>query len=105
VTKFQPDILVARRDEIGDRRLEATPLLVVEVLSPSTRLADLTLKRSAYERAGVPAYWIVDPEVPRLTVLGLHEGRYEDTAVVSGTQAFTAESPYSVVVVPAALVA
>jgi Uma2 family endonuclease len=104
-TKFQPDVVVARRDDVGDHRLEATPLLVVEVASPSTRLADLTLKRRAYERAGVPAYWVVDPDLPRLTVLLLDEGRYVETAVVSGTEAYTADVPYPVTVVPATLVA
>ncbi len=40
-TKFQPDVVVAHRRDIGEQRLEHTPLLVVEVLSPSTRVADL----------------------------------------------------------------
>ncbi len=35
-------------------------LLVVEVLSPSTARADRTTKRQRFQRAGVPAYWIVD---------------------------------------------
>ena len=34
--------------------------LVVEVLSPSTARADRTRKRSRYQRAGIPEYWIVD---------------------------------------------
>lgn len=37
-------------------------LLVVEVLSPSSARADRVLKRRAYQRAGVPTYWIVDPD-------------------------------------------
>jgi Uma2 family endonuclease len=36
------------------------PLLVVEVLSPSTARYDRGLKRRFYQRAGVPEYWIVD---------------------------------------------
>ncbi len=104
VTKFQPDVLVARRDEVDDQRLQATPLLVVEVLSPSTRLTDLTLKRGAYERAGVPAYWIVDTEAPSLTVLRLREGRYVDVAAAAGADEYAADFPFEVTVVPAALV-
>ncbi|MGH9074814.1 MAG: Uma2 family endonuclease [Acidimicrobiales bacterium] len=40
------------------------PRLVVEVLSPgaANRARDETDKLGVYERAGVPAYWIVDPE-------------------------------------------
>lgn len=104
VTKFQPDVLVARRDDVGKQRLEATPLLVIEVLSPSTRLSDITLKRTAYERAGVPAYWIVDPEELRLTVLRMSEGGYSEAASVVGADSYTADFPFPVVVVPAALV-
>jgi Uma2 family endonuclease len=36
-------------------------LLAGEVLSPSTRLQDLTLKRKLYGEAGVPFYLVVDP--------------------------------------------
>lgn len=40
-TVLQPNVLVARRENLGEARLERTPLLVVEVLSPSTRFTDL----------------------------------------------------------------
>lgn len=39
-----------------------TLLLAVEILSPSTARYDRTLKRKRYQRAGVPEYWIVDPD-------------------------------------------
>ncbi|MGH9189151.1 MAG: Uma2 family endonuclease [Acidimicrobiales bacterium] len=103
-TSFQPDIVVARTADVGPLRLERTPLLVVEVLSPSTRLVDLNLKRAAYEAAGVPAYWLVDPVGPSLTVLRLDEGaRYIEEASVAGTDAHHASHPFPVTVVPAAL--
>lgn len=39
------------------------PILVIEVLSDSTRRRDLTEKRQLYiDEMGVPEYWIVDPE-------------------------------------------
>lgn len=38
------------------------PILVVEVLSPSTRRRDREQKRSLYMDAGVPEYWLLDPE-------------------------------------------
>ncbi len=36
------------------------PLLVAEVLSPSTARHDRVTKRRLYQRTGVPTYWIVD---------------------------------------------
>ena len=39
----------------------STPILVVEVLSPSTASEDTVRKAGEYQRAGVLHYWIVDP--------------------------------------------
>jgi len=52
---LQPDLLVARRSALTERDLSSAPLLAVEVLSPSTRRIDLTLKRSRYEAARCPS--------------------------------------------------
>jgi Uma2 family endonuclease len=98
-----PDVLVARRSDLTAARLEAAPALVVEVQSPSTRLIDLGTKRLAFEAAGVPAYWLVDPSVPSLTVLHLADGRYVEHAVVTGDDEYAATVPFPVTVVPAHL--
>jgi len=103
VTVVQPDVLVARKADVAPARLEVAPLLVIEVLSPSTRLIDLGTKRLAYEAAGVPAYWLVDPATPSLTVLHLAEGRYVEHAMVVGGEVYEATVPFPVTVVPSAL--
>jgi Uma2 family endonuclease len=98
----QPDVVVAARSTLTERGVEGTPLLVVEVLSPSTRAIDLGAKRVQYEVAEVPRYWIVDPVAPSLTVLELSEGRLVEIAHVRGPEAF--EDPrLAVRVVPATL--
>lgn len=102
-TSFEPDVLVARRADIGERNLPHPPLLAVEVLSPCTRRIDLVLKRDAYAAAGVPSYWIVDPDVPSVTALRLEDGAYVDDASAAGEEPFTASSPFPVTVVPARL--
>jgi Uma2 family endonuclease len=102
-TSFEPDILVARRADIGERNLPLPPVLAVEVVSPSTRRIDLVLKRDAYAAAGMPSYWIVDPDVPGLTALRLEGGAYVEEASVSGDEALIASSPFPVTVVPARL--
>ena len=103
VTVLEPDVLVARRQDVGPTNLQATPLLVVEVLSPSTRRIDRTAKRLAYEEAGVPAYWIVDPDGPSVTVLELVDSRYEERATVHGEESYTAAVPFTVTVTAARL--
>jgi Uma2 family endonuclease len=104
MTLFQPDLLVARRDQVGPKRLEHAPLLVVEVMSPSTRRFDLALKRMAYAEAGVAGYWLVDPDVPSLMVLDLEGGQYTEVTTVTGDVAYNAEWPFEATIVPSALV-
>ena len=103
-TLFQPDVLVARRADLGPKRLERPPLLVIEVLSPSTRRIDLATKRMAYADAGVAAYWLVDPDVPSLTVLELHAGAYTEVATVIGDEAWESQNPVRAIITPSRLV-
>jgi Uma2 family endonuclease len=102
-TVLQPDLLVARRSDLTERDLPGAPLLAVEVLSPSTRRIDLTLKRSRYEAAGCPSYWVVDPDEPSLTAWELRGGEYAEVALVVGDQEFAALTPYPVRITPTRL--
>jgi Uma2 family endonuclease len=97
--QLQPDLVVVT-DGPAREKLDRVPLLCVEVLSPSTRRHDVVLKRRAFEAAGIPSYWIVDPLVPSLTVLELEEGAYVQTAIVEGDEVWTATLPFPVTVVP-----
>jgi len=42
---------------------------VIEVVSDKKRAHDLRKKRLEYARAGIPEYWIVDPQKESITVL------------------------------------
>ena len=44
------------------------PVVVFEVLSPSTRLSDLLYKPLEYKKMGVKEYWIVDPVAKTIAV-------------------------------------
>lgn len=106
-TELVPDLVVCRFEHVGGVRLTDPPLLVVEVQSPSTGLFDLNTKKAVYERFGIASYWIVvpDPDAPELIVYELSGGRYEQVAHVTGEEAFRAERPFPVEVIPARLVA
>jgi Uma2 family endonuclease len=80
VRQLAPDLTVVRRSDATGRRLTGVPVLVVEVLSPSTRTVDLTLERRVLEEAAVPSSWLVDPDEGVLTVLELVDGAYRETA-------------------------
>ena len=93
-TSLQPDLLVVRREDVGELRLEGTPLLVVEILSPSTRAKDLVLKRALYAESGVPSYWVLDPQEATALVLRLEGEDYVEVA--RGADAVTATEPFDV---------
>lgn len=95
-TEVQPDLLVAPRTAFTEKDLPGAPLLAVEILSPSTRLIDLNLKKARYEQAGCAHYWVVDPLDLRLIAWELVDGAYVQVADV--TDAWTTERPFPVTV-------
>ena len=105
VTEFDPDIVVIRRDQLLEAKITEPPFLIVEVRSPSTALIDLNRKKVAYERFGVPSYWIVDPgpDKPELTAFELAPGGYELAGTVAGRATFLAQKPFAVGISPAGL--
>jgi Uma2 family endonuclease len=75
---FVPDLLVvADPDTVSRRGIERPPLLVVEILSPSTRRQDRGVKAQRYAELGVLHYWIVDPEARRVECYRLADGVFE----------------------------
>jgi Uma2 family endonuclease len=71
-----PDILLQPDLFVLSPAAAATPgwnelsdlLLAIEILSPSTARNDRFPKRRAYQEAGVPLYWLVDPDASRVEV-------------------------------------
>lgn len=61
----QPDLIIILKHNqtiITPAKIEGTPDLVVEILSSSSMANDRVLKQELYRRAGIPEYWIVDPD-------------------------------------------
>lgn len=79
----QPDIVFVahgRRHIITDANIQGTPDWLIEVLSDPHR--DRRLKHQLYARAGVPEYWIADPEAGSVEIHLLEGGRYSEPAIV-----------------------
>jgi Uma2 family endonuclease len=103
-TAFQPDVLVC--SSAADLAYETEPpLIVAEVLSPSTRSFDLLLKRDRYQREGVGAYWIVDAAVPSITVVGRRGGEFVVVAAAEGDEEVIVDTPFPVRLRPSDLLA
>ncbi len=60
-----PDLIVVEGD-LDTTWIEDAPILVVEVLSPSTRTEDTRVKPPEYAAAGVGHLWLVDPRDRRI---------------------------------------
>ena len=76
---LEPDLVFVSNERahiITERGVEGTPDLVVEVLSPSTEARDRGLKLHRYAASGVPHYWILDTDGPRIEERVLGEDGY-----------------------------
>ena len=70
-SEVEPDLMVRAlhsgvRPDWNDAPI---PILIVEILSPSTRRRDQVKKRSLYMDAGVAEYWMIDPELRAITAV------------------------------------
>ena len=80
----EPDVLFIRKaneDRIGEQYVSG-PDLVVEVLSPRTASDDLGAKKDEYAKAGIPEYWIVNPQERDIRIYTLKDAAYDLTATV-----------------------
>ncbi len=90
-----PDLTVMREEHIALLKRRNTirltmppPLLVVEVVSPGElqRDRDYVAKRRQYEDIGIGEYWIADPALGQVTVLGMQDGSYVEVDVFCDRQ-------------------
>jgi Uma2 family endonuclease len=80
-----PDITVLLLDQweaMADREAvidfnEPPPILVVEVVSPSSKTDDYRSKRAEYGLLEIPEYWIVDPLEAKITLCILDHEFYD----------------------------
>jgi len=80
-----PDVVVIGAEQWQDLRSreavievnEPSPLLVVEVVSESTKTTDYRAKSVEYNIREIPEYWVVDPLAAKVTIFTLIEDLYE----------------------------
>ena len=67
---FQPDLLFISKERlgiIGENKIEGSPDLVIEILSPSNDNQEMSYKKHIYEISGVKEYWLINVEKQTLT--------------------------------------
>ena len=73
-TYVEPDIsIICDKNKLSDRGCEGAPDWIIEIVSPSTRQKDYSVKNAQYALARVREYWIVDPARERTTIYHYEE--------------------------------
>jgi len=76
-TVVQPDlVVVCDPEKLGPEGCRGAPDLVIEILSPSNTAIEMHRKLNLYRDAGVPEFWIVDPEEKLVEMFRLENDRY-----------------------------
>ena len=76
----QPDILFVSRDRlsiIGEKNIQGSPDMVIEIVSENSAYRDIVQKKNLYARFGVKEYWIVIPETEEIEIYMLEENHYQ----------------------------
>lgn len=87
-TIVQPDLLIVC-DRIEKKFLDFPPVLVVEILSPSTASKDRGEKMELYQSQKVKYYLIVDPQFKKLEIYEYINIQYEPVSVNPEMYLFT----------------
>ena len=86
-----PDLCIVLRERLGpvsERTVEGAPDIAIEILS-SDRRRDLVRKRQLYSMAGVPEYWIFDPDNDLARLLELCGGEYVERSALGPSDTLT----------------
>jgi len=71
-----PDLMLVTSPP-ADGWVRDSPLLVVEILSPSTRSEDTVRKSLEYAEGGIGQYWVVDPDLRAIDVWRLVDREWQ----------------------------
>ena len=95
----QPDLIylsASQKPQIRRKFLEGPPALIIEIQSPSTAALDRVRKLQAYAGAGVPHYWLLDPEAITLEILKLDGETYRIARVLGPKDVWACTDPAAV---------
>ena len=84
----EPDVLFVAKEHLGRFKktyLDGPADLVVEIMSPESKGRDSSDKVAEYSEAGIPEYWLIDPELQQVTFYQLDEsGSYQPAPLDEG---------------------
>ncbi len=83
-TVLQPDLLIAC-NAIHKKYIDFSPVLVVEILSPSTAIKDRNAKYQIYESQRVKYYLVIDILIEKIEIYELIDDQYQPVAISPGS--------------------
>ena len=92
----QPDVIWLSETSqayLTEANVQGPPDLVVEILSPSSRRQDQSIKLDLYQRFGVREYWLVDPEVAEVRCWSLVGERFGRPRLFEASRGDAMSSP------------
>ncbi|MEM9487659.1 MAG: Uma2 family endonuclease, partial [Myxococcota bacterium] len=80
--RYLPDVAGWRLDRVEPSDLRGMPIRIIpdwvcELLSQSTAVRDLGIKKHQYYAAGVTRYWVIEPSRTSLTVFERGSGEFQ----------------------------
>ena len=78
--KPQPDLIFISKEKSGmitHDGIMGIPVLIVEIISPTSIIRDRIEKKNLYEKMAVQEYWLVDPQYEAIEIYTLQNHRYE----------------------------
>lgn len=94
ITVVQPDLFYVsgkQKSIVKETRIDGPPVLVVEIISPSSSRKDRLQKMQIYQKAKVQHYWLVNPAEKTLECFSLQSGLY--ALVASGMDSDVVNHP------------
>jgi Uma2 family endonuclease len=93
---LEPDVALVRRPTDNDHHyvLPDQTVLVVEIVSPSTKRRDRLEKPGLYATAGIPHYWRIEQDPMHVFAYDLVNGRYD--LVADSTEELVLSAPFEI---------
>ncbi len=73
----EPDVsVICEKEKLDEKGCHGAPDWVIEVVSPSSKKLDYSIKLFKYRTAGVKEYWIIDPAVRQVQIRDFENDDY-----------------------------
>lgn len=84
---MQPDILFITKENLSiikNGKINGSPDIIIEILSPGNKKHDTEIKKAIYEQFGIKEYFIVEPETKEVITFYWQKGAFTKQTSAKG---------------------